>query len=93
MKNQTIINKLNARFNKGKNSITLFEVDKTIKISCEHADEINGSQVGDYYDAAYYDPEEERYTSGINKVLYDWCNKNGLGLEWQNPGCLCVYNQ
>jgi len=92
-KASTFCNHLNKRFNKGNNSIHAFdrEGDGTIVISAEDGDQIKGWPVGDYYDAAVYDPEEKFHEFGINKVLKDWCESKGWGLDWENPGCIVAY--
>jgi len=60
-------------------------------ISAEDGFEIDGWPLGDYYDASYFDPDENLHISGVNRKFVKFIEKRGFYFEWYNPGCISIY--
>ena len=87
----TMIKELERKFGNNIHAIDREGMPGQFIISAEDGDMIEGWPVGDYYDAAYYDPEEKHHRFGINKVLLDFCKERGWYLGWDTPGSILAW--
>jgi len=77
--------------------------EEALILSAEHGYELNNkgnrkatNDEAINYDswpiAGYYECDTwDSYRFGIHGGFCEWCDKNGIFLEWQNPGCIAVY--
>ena len=87
MKKGTLILKLLEKFP----TIELFDHSE-FGISAESGStDSKGWPLGDYYDAAYVDPEEKHHMFGISRELWDFVVSTGWTMEWINPGMIGLY--
>ena len=83
--NARIIAMLNAKYP----GITVFERDDCVIMSCESGFEVNGLPLADYYAEDFM---EKTYTMGVENKFNKWLEDHELWSEWDNPGCLCIYD-
>ena len=70
--------------------IVFFDHDE-FGISAEEGTEVEGMPLADYYDGAYWDPNEHYMVMGIHRKVRFAVSKCGWRCEWINPGMIGLY--
>lgn len=60
-------------------------------VSAEDGTEVDGMPLADCYDYAYFDPKEIHHEMGVHRKFRKFVKAKGWGIDWQNPGSLCLY--
>ena len=87
MRKATLVKKLKEKFP----TIEIFDHDE-FGFSAESGSvDSKGWMLADYYDAAYYDPEEKHHRFGISLEMVNFLKKAGWRFEWINAGMVGLY--
>ena len=71
----------------------LYQDKGTTGLLCSAEDNflIDDWPVADYYESSYYDPKEKYHINGVHRKFIEFIEKRGFYFEWNNPGCISIY--
>ncbi len=87
IRKKTLIKKLQKQFP----TIKIFDHDEFGFSAEDGSVDKKDWPLADYYESAYYDPEEKYHIFGISREMHDLLEPLGWTMEWINPGMVGLY--